>query len=108
MAEKLRLINDYSYTLLIITRNKRRTLLYCVVWFFYIGLIAVPGAAGGQFVGGIICKKWKLKVKGMLRLNVIVCIIALLLDAVVWVRCDLEDIAGVTIGYNQGYAIVFY
>lgn len=66
------------------------------------GLVAVPGAAGGQFVGGIICKKWKLKVKGMLRLNVIVCIIALLLDAVVWVRCDLEDIAGVTVGYNQG------
>ena len=67
-----------------------------------LGLVAVPGAAGGQFIGGIICKKWKLKVKGMLRLNVIVCILALLLDAVVWVRCDLEDIAGVNVGYGQG------
>lgn len=76
------------------------------LFYFYIGLVAVPGAAGGQFVGGIICKKMKLKVKGMLRLNVIVCILALLLDAVVWVRCDLEDIAGVTVGYNQGYAII--
>ncbi|XP_022286828.2 solute carrier organic anion transporter family member 4C1-like isoform X2 [Crassostrea virginica] len=66
------------------------------------GLVAVPGAAGGQFIGGIICKKWKLKVKGMLRLNVIVCILALLLDAVVWIRCDLEDIAGVNVGYGQG------
>ncbi|XP_062608330.1 solute carrier organic anion transporter family member 4C1-like isoform X1 [Saccostrea cucullata] len=65
------------------------------------GVVAVPGAAGGQFVGGIICKKWKLKVQGMLRLNVIVCIMALLLDGVVWVRCDLEDIAGVNVGYFQ-------
>lgn len=38
----------------------------------------------------------------MLRLNVIVCILALLLDAVVWIRCDLEDIAGVNVGYRQG------
>ena len=70
--------------------------------FSILGLVAVPGAAGGQFIGGIICKKWKLKVKGMLRLNVIVCILALLLDAVVWIRCDLEDIAGVNVGYGQG------
>ncbi|XP_048780929.2 solute carrier organic anion transporter family member 4C1-like isoform X3 [Ostrea edulis] len=66
------------------------------------GLIAVPGAAGGQFVGGMICKRWKLKVRGMLRLNVIVCVIALLLDAVIWVRCDLQDIAGVSVGYVKG------
>jgi organic anion transporter 4A/organic anion transporter 4C len=65
--------------------------------------VAVPGAAGGQLVGGLICKKWKLKVRGMLRLNVIVCIIALFLDAVIWIRCDLEDIAGVSVGYFKGY-----
>ncbi|KAK3087766.1 hypothetical protein FSP39_010363 [Pinctada imbricata] len=65
------------------------------------GIIAVPGAAGGQFVGGLICKRMNLKVQGMIRLNIIVCFVAMVLDAVVWVRCDLEDIAGVTVHYSD-------
>lgn len=48
----------------------------------------------------------KLKVKGMLCLNVIVCIIVFFFDVVVWVWCDLEDIVGVIVGYNLGYVIV--
>ncbi|XP_071143715.1 solute carrier organic anion transporter family member 4C1-like isoform X2 [Mytilus edulis] len=64
------------------------------------GLMAVPGAAGGQFIGGLVCKRWKLKIQGMLRLNIIVCIAAMILDTVVWIRCPEDSVAGVNIQYN--------
>ncbi|KAJ8322339.1 hypothetical protein KUTeg_000810 [Tegillarca granosa] len=52
----------------------------------YGGLVAVPGAAGGQLIGGLICKKWKLNVQGMLRYMMVVCLAAIILDSVVWIR----------------------
>ena len=65
--------------------------------------MAVPGAAGGQFFGGYICKRLNLKVKGMLRFMIIVCVLAMILDNVVWVRCTQENIAGVNTQYSHRY-----
>ena len=64
------------------------------------GLMAVPGAAGGQFIGGLVCKRWKLRIQGMLRLNIILCVAAMLLDTVVWIRCPEDTVAGVNTQYS--------
>jgi hypothetical protein len=62
--------------------------------------MAVPGAAGGQFIGGLVCKRWKLRIQGMLRLNIILCVAAMLLDTVVWIRCPEDTVAGVNTQYS--------
>lgn len=69
------------------------------------GLMAVPGAAGGQFIGGLVCKRWKLKIQGMIRLNIIVCITAMVLDSLVWIRCPEDIVAGVNIQYNTSHEL---
>jgi len=66
---------------------------------FLPGFMAVPGAAGGQFFGGFLCKRFKLKVKGCLRVPIICSSLAVLLSAVVWTRCDNAFFAGVTAPY---------
>lgn len=65
------------------------------------GFIAVPGAAIGQFLGGYILRRLKLKVRGMLKMNMIFCIIVMVSSSVFWVHCDLGSIAGVTAAYNK-------
>ncbi|XP_060072652.1 solute carrier organic anion transporter family member 4C1-like [Ylistrum balloti] len=67
------------------------------------GIVAVPGAAGGQFVSGYLCKRLNLKVRGMLRFIIIVCILATVLDFCVWMRCSQETIVGVNMQYSTGY-----
>ena len=71
----------------------------------YLGVVAVIGAAGGQFAGGLITKKWKLKVRGLLRFNFILLFIMLALDSIAWIRCD-HDIAGVNVPYTQTYVYI--
>lgn len=67
------------------------------------GIVAVPGAAGGQFVSGYLCKRLNLKVRGMLRLIICVCLIATVLDFCVWIRCEQETIVGVSSQYSTSY-----
>lgn len=67
------------------------------------GIVAVPGAAGGQFVSGLLCKRLNLKVKGMLRFVIIAAMSAGILDAAVWIRCQQATISGVTTQYSQSF-----
>ncbi|XP_064597330.1 solute carrier organic anion transporter family member 4C1-like [Liolophura sinensis] len=60
------------------------------------GCLAVPGAAGGQVIGGWICGRFKLKVRGMLRLSVVMCGICMLLSAAFWAKCEQPRIAGLS------------
>ncbi|KAF6020599.1 SLCO4C1 [Bugula neritina] len=63
------------------------------------GFLAVPGAALGQFMGGYICKKFQLKVSGILKLTVICSLIVLIVSPVFWIRCNGATLAGVSTPY---------
>ncbi|KAL4217826.1 Solute carrier organic anion transporter [Mactra antiquata] len=63
------------------------------------GFMAVPGAAGGQFFGGFLCKRLNLKVKGSIRMPIICSALALLASGIMWARCDYKNVSGVTTGY---------
>lgn len=61
--------------------------------------MAVPGAAVGQLVGGYICKRLQLKVRGMLKLTLISSVLALLVSPILWARCEDLSVAGLQVGY---------
>ena len=63
------------------------------------GIVAVPVAAIGQVVGGYVCKRFKLGVKGMLKFSLTASCIALLLVPGFLARCPNTQKAGVTISY---------
>ena len=65
------------------------------------GFMAVPGAAGGQFFGGVLCKKLNLKVKGCIRVAIVCCSLTVVMSAAMWAKCDLGNFAGVTTHYNS-------
>jgi len=72
--------------------------------FLFPGLLAVPGAALGQVLGGYFCKRFKLKVKGMLGMVLCFSIGVLVVTPVFWARCDDVSMAGVLTGY-PGYGL---
>ncbi|KAL3892413.1 hypothetical protein ACJMK2_004623 [Sinanodonta woodiana] len=65
------------------------------------GIVVVPGAAGGNFVGGLVCKCLKLKVKGMTRVSFIGCLLTSLFFAVLFLRCEQSKMAGVNHQYSN-------
>ncbi|KAF6041060.1 hypothetical protein EB796_000648 [Bugula neritina] len=67
--------------------------------FLILRFLAVPGAALGQFMGGYICKKFQLKVSGILKLTVICSLIVLIVSPVFWIRCNGATLAGVSTPY---------
>lgn len=65
------------------------------------GFMAVPGAAGGQFFGGYICKRLNLKVKGCIRVPIICSSMAVFVSIALWTKCDYSNIAGVSTSYSN-------
>ena len=59
----------------------------------------VPGAAGGQILGGLIPKWLNLKIRGLIMQCVITGSIGLLLSVQFLLRCQTPAIAGVTVPY---------
>ncbi|GAB1606770.1 solute carrier organic anion transporter family member 4C1-like [Argonauta hians] len=60
------------------------------------GIIAVPGGAGGQLLGGYICKRFGLKINQMTRLAIVCFVVSLTTWSVIWIKCDssvVTDIA---------------
>ncbi|KAK3598170.1 hypothetical protein CHS0354_008845 [Potamilus streckersoni] len=68
------------------------------------GLVVIPGAAGGNFVGGLVCKCMKLKVKGMARLSFVGCLLTVLFFTVLFLRCDKAELVGVDHHYINSSA----
>jgi len=64
------------------------------------GFVAVPGVVLGQLCGGIIIKKLKLKVQGLIKFNLINCMVVILLSGIFFVKCKQGDIAGITAPYR--------
>ncbi|XP_078666151.1 solute carrier organic anion transporter family member 4C1-like isoform X1 [Branchiostoma floridae x Branchiostoma belcheri] len=65
------------------------------------GFVVVPGAAGGNILGGVIMKWMKLKCRGMLRLCIILGGVCLALYLVFLVQCPNTPFAGVTQRYTN-------
>ncbi|XP_061188346.1 solute carrier organic anion transporter family member 4A1-like [Saccostrea echinata] len=63
------------------------------------GIVTVPGAGGGMFLGGLLVKKLKLKVLGIIRMDLIVAIIALVIGCLFFIQCPKMEMAGVTSNY---------
>ena len=69
----------------------------------FVGLVAVFGAAGGQIFGGLLVRMLDLKVKGILKMLIILCLLfPLPLLAVLFLGCEFASIAGVTSHYPNG------
>eukprot|EP00106_Octopus_bimaculoides_P015784 XP_014783226.1 PREDICTED: solute carrier organic anion transporter family member 4A1-like [Octopus bimaculoides] len=64
------------------------------------GIIAVPGGAGGQLLGGYICKRFGLKINQMTRLAIVCFVVSLTTWSVVWIKCDGSVLADIT-GKNE-------
>ena len=62
-------------------------------------MIGVPGAAFGQSFGGYLCKRFQLKVRGMLKLTGISTIVVLAVSPILWARCEDPTMAGLLVGY---------
>ncbi|XP_033728387.1 solute carrier organic anion transporter family member 4A1-like isoform X2 [Pecten maximus] len=67
---------------------------------FIMGIITVPGAGGGMFLGGYLVKKLKLKCKGIIRLNLISALSAAVMGCLFLIGCPTQEIAGVTTEYT--------
>lgn len=63
------------------------------------GIVTVPGAGGGMLLGGLLVKKLKLKVRGIIRMDLIVAIIALIFGCLFFIQCPQMQMAGVTSEY---------
>lgn len=66
----------------------------------FIGFIAVPGAAFGQFFGGYLVHRFKLKVPQMIKFNIGCSTLVMVVAAAFWIKCEQNNIAGVTTGYD--------
>lgn len=69
---------------------------------FFLGAATIPGAAGGMFFGGFICNRLKLKVRGMLKVSIISCILAMVAVNILWISCEDLTFAGVNKEYEPG------
>ncbi|XP_030842729.1 solute carrier organic anion transporter family member 4A1 [Strongylocentrotus purpuratus] len=65
------------------------------------GIIVVIGGILGTLNGGLIMRRLKLKVKGMLRLIIVCNILAVLLSLVTLWQCPGAKLAGVTASYDD-------
>ena len=73
---------------------------YSIIFFLLIlGIIAVPGAAGAQLVGGLIARKMKLKLRGMLKGCVLASSLVAITTCVYLSRCESAHIAGIDRNY---------
>lgn len=66
-----------------------------------VGMIAVPGAAGGHIIGGVIINRLKLKVRGMLRMTLSLAVTNAFFCAAFWFTCVKNPLAGVTVPYTN-------
>ncbi|KAK3593464.1 hypothetical protein CHS0354_020230 [Potamilus streckersoni] len=65
------------------------------------GVVVVPGAAGGNFVGGLVCRCMRLKVKGMTRFSFIGCLVTVLSFSILFLSCEQYKVAGINHYYSN-------
>ncbi|RWS04752.1 solute carrier organic anion transporter family member 4A1-like protein [Dinothrombium tinctorium] len=66
-----------------------------------VGIMTLPGAAGGTFVGGYVIKKYDMKVKAILKYTIGCTIITACTAFVFFISCENVQFAGKTFKYNN-------
>ncbi|CAG5127086.1 unnamed protein product, partial [Candidula unifasciata] len=64
------------------------------------GIAVVPAAGGGLVLGGYIAKRFNLTVRQIIKYLICTCTLATLGCSILWIRCDADDIFGVTVPYS--------
>ena len=81
-------------------RNETVNASQILYFIYFTGFVAVPATFFGQIAGGLLTKRFKLKVRGILKMNACVTVIGAALVGVFWINCGQSNIAGVTQPYN--------
>ncbi len=63
----------------------------------------VPGAAGGQFIAGLIAKCANMRVRQMLHLCVGATVVATVFVISILTHCSSDPLAGVNVAYDDRY-----
>ncbi|XP_064652501.1 solute carrier organic anion transporter family member 4C1-like [Lineus longissimus] len=75
-------------------------------WAAYLtGFVAIPSAAGGQIIGGIVPTMKKWKVRGMIRMGAVSLGIGVLVLPFLFARCETVAYAGYTRQYGNSSAM---
>ena len=67
--------------------------------FFSAGAVVIPGAAGGQLLGGLVPRWLNLKLRGLLLQCAICAFLSWLLVFQFLLRCEMPKIAGLSVPY---------
>lgn len=66
----------------------------------YVGYVVVPAGGGGTFLGGVLVRMLKLKVRGIIRMCLILSLILLPLLLIFLLRCQNNRFVGISVPYN--------
>lgn len=73
---------------------------------FCTGGVTIMGGAGGMIMGGIVIRKLRLQLTGMMRLCLIMLFLGALASGGFFIHCEQQPFAGINVGYNlQRYNI---
>ena len=72
-----------------------------ILYVINVGAMAIPGTVIGQVVGGYVCRKFSLGVRGMLRFCLVCVALSLVLIPCILARCPTTILAGVSKPYNS-------
>ncbi|XP_053378274.1 solute carrier organic anion transporter family member 4A1-like [Mercenaria mercenaria] len=73
---------------------------------FIMGAVTLLGGAGGMVLGGVLIKRFKFGVVGMVRLCVLMSLLAIVIGAGFFIGCPEIEFAGVTTSYGTNKVIV--
>ncbi|XP_035689314.1 solute carrier organic anion transporter family member 4C1-like [Branchiostoma floridae] len=71
---------------------------------FMIGATIVPGAVLGAILSGVLMKRWRVGVKGALKMASVFAGVTVMFSTFVLIRCPNMDFAGVTVPYHNRLA----
>ncbi|ELT88560.1 hypothetical protein CAPTEDRAFT_147857 [Capitella teleta] len=74
----------------------------------FAGVLVVPGAAGGQLLGGIIPKCFNMRLRGLLITMTVCSFLGFFLGAAFLIKCPMPKIAGVNVEYFNAPTHVSY
>lgn len=73
---------------------------------FISGIVVIPGAAGGEILGGLVPKLLNSRLRGLLTQCIICIALGLALVFQFLLRCDMAKISGISVPYFNRYQIL--
>ena len=67
---------------------------------FYTGLVVVPGAGGGIFLGGYLIKRFNWNCRKMLKMSMLFSFLAFVATSVILTGCKTKKIYGINVPYH--------